>query len=138
MVLFALFVLLQVIKTEKHSCRSSVISMRSYPSLYPCASTPLNPFFLPLFSLFPLFFPSLRSFFLSSSYPPLFHPYFLFCFCRVCIFVCMCVSIWPLFTRMVTTIRSRCVGQKIKSQVRVFTRKQITNKKKSIYKNSCI
>jgi len=30
-------------KTEKHSCRSNVISMRSYPLQYPRSSNPLNP-----------------------------------------------------------------------------------------------
>ena len=38
-----LFVLLQVMKNWKYSCRSSVISMRSYPPQYPRSSTPLNP-----------------------------------------------------------------------------------------------
>jgi len=31
-------------------------------------------------------------------------------FC-VCIFVCMCMRIWPLFSRMAITIRFMCVGQ---------------------------
>ena len=80
MVLFELFVILQVMKTEKHSCRSSVISMKSYPPQYPHSSTPLNPspslflFSPPPFSLFFLFF--------SLS--------FFFCVC-VCVRVCACV-----------------------------------------------
>ena len=41
----------------KHSCRSSVISMRSYPPQYPRSSTPLNP--SPSLFLFLVFFFSL-------------------------------------------------------------------------------
>jgi len=93
-------------KTEKYSCRSSVISMRSYPPLYPRSSTPLNPspslflfsfFSSPPFSLFPSFFvpsfsfypfsflyffldwPHPLFFFLAIFFPTVF--YFLFCVC---------------------------------------------------------
>jgi len=51
------------LKTDKHSCRSSVISMRSYPPQYPRCSTPVKPF------------PFL---FLSFSPPPLFSSFFFF------------------------------------------------------------
>jgi len=101
-------------KTEKHSCRSSVISMRPYPPQYPRSSTPLNPspshflcspfFFLPLFSshFAPSFPPfsfcpfSFSSFFLSwpplsfflvlSTFDFMVFSYF-FCVCA-----CVCVS----------------------------------------------
>jgi len=39
-------------KTEKHSCRSSVISMRSCPPQYPRSSTPLKPIPLPNLNCF--------------------------------------------------------------------------------------
>jgi len=65
-------------KIEKHSCRSSFISLRSYPPHYPRTSTPLTPSLPlllfpppPLFSLFPVFFPLI--FFLFSF--PLFLPW---------------------------------------------------------------
>jgi len=50
--LFALFVLLQVMKNWQHSCQSSFISMRSYPPQYPHSSAPLNPPPSPLFCWF--------------------------------------------------------------------------------------
>ena len=99
---------------------------------YPRSFTPLNPFpplFLlpffqvsfffppsPLLFLFPLFFLFFFSFLLSSPCPlfPFFSPFFFstfFCLLCVCIVVCMCMRIWPLFNRMVTTTKSMCVGQ---------------------------
>ena len=113
--LFALFVLLQVMKNWKHSCRSSMISMRSYPPQYSRSSTPLDPspslflfflvlpppflafssFFSPSFSFGPFFL-----FFLSSLthhfFSLLSSPTFSTLCVRVCvcIFVCICVRIW--------------------------------------------
>ena len=102
---FVLFVLLQVMKSWKHSCRFSVI-------IFPRSSTPLKPspwIFLFSFSSLifhpPTFFPlflfvlfSFLSFFPTT--PPSFSPLFfahLFYFClfcvRVCIFIRMCVQI---------------------------------------------
>ena len=62
-------------KTGKHSCRSSVISMRSYPPQHPRSSNPLNPS-PPSFFFFPLHPPTL-----SLSFPLLFifFPRFLCC-----------------------------------------------------------
>ena len=67
-------------KNWKHSCRSSVISMRSDPPWYPRSSTPLNPFY-PLFLFLSLFFlppllPPFYFFFLFFSFS-LFFPSFL-------------------------------------------------------------
>jgi len=117
--LFALFVLLQVMKNWKTST-SSGIGMRSHPPQYTLLY-PLNPpHSLFLFSFFPssLFFLSFHfslffSSFLRAPYPSLsflsFPPTLLF-FC-VHIFVCACACIWPLFPRVVTRIRFMCVGQ---------------------------
>jgi len=105
-----LFVLLQVMTTEKHSCRSSIISMRSYVPQYPRSSTPLNPspspflfsfFSLPPFSLIFLLF-LLLFFFLSFGFSFLsffpdphlfffsFFPFFPYSF-YFCVCVCVCV-----------------------------------------------
>ena len=64
-------------KTEKHSCRSSVNSMRSCPPQYPRSSTLLKPIPLPLyfFSFLYFFLPPL-----FSHFPPSF-PHFLFVLC---------------------------------------------------------
>ena len=53
-------------KTGKHSCRSSVISMRSCPPQYPRSSTPIKTsspslFFVFLFPPFPVFFFCVRA-----------------------------------------------------------------------------
>jgi len=56
-------------KTEKHSCRSSVLSMRSYIPQYPRSSIPLNP--TPPSFCFP------THPFLSFQVPPFFPPLFL-------------------------------------------------------------
>jgi len=106
-------------KLKKYSCRSSVISMRSYPPQYPRSSTPLSPFpslflffsspplFLWFFSFFSFLFLSSFSFFsfFFLSWSPLlvfgvfllfFLLLFFWCVCvRVCLHpVCMCVRIF--------------------------------------------
>ena len=105
---------------EKHSCRSSVISMRSCPPQYPRSSTSLNSspslflfflsfFFSPPFSrIFPFFSLFVLSFFLLSFFPdPTFFfvwvfllsfsffsylsTFFFFC-------VCACLCVYPVCT----------------------------------------
>ena len=68
--MFALFFpFADVEKLKKYSCRSSVISMRSFPPQYPRSSTTLNPFpSLFLFSFF-LLSPTLSLIFLLL-FPP--------------------------------------------------------------------
>jgi len=69
----------------------------------------LSPSCSSLFFLFPTH--PFSSFLFSPS--PFFCPFFspLLYVLSVCIFVCMCVRIWPLFSRMLTTIRYMYVGQ---------------------------
>jgi len=126
MALFGLFVLLYVIKNWKHSCRSSVISMRSYPPQYPRPSIPLThptpsffPFFCFFFSPFSFFFllcfPFSFSLFSPSFLPlPPFFPFFffslllfplvffpcfcvLFCFCYFCVCISVCTYVASLY-----------------------------------------
>ena len=122
-------------ETEKHSCRSSVMSMRSCPPQYPRSSTILNPNPLPLsfffhsfffstpfsviflllfphslfvFSFFPSFFLSYPpSFFLIfSTFSPFFPLIFLL---LLCVCVCMCVCIPYVCTCVFGN--SMCVGR---------------------------
>ena len=96
-------------KTEKHSCRSSVISMRSYPPQYPRSSKPLNqppslflfyppPPFLSFSSFcFPLFLGSFFFSFLSFfPDPPLLFFLFLSFFRTFATFFvcCVCVCVY--------------------------------------------
>ena len=90
MALFALFVLLQMIKTEKLSCRSSVISMRSCPPQYTLLY-PRKPISLALFFLFFVLFFSFPPFLSFSSFIP---PRFL----SSCLFFsCFLSFLTPLF-----------------------------------------
>jgi len=132
--LFALFFLLQVMKNLKHSCWSSVISMRSYPPQQPLVLfwthlppsfvfffflSPPHPllsfscffpslfFFLTFFFCFYSFFPDppLTQFFFPFLFPPLpFHVLIL----NLCVYVCACVF-WYVCACVFGN--SKCVGQ---------------------------
>ena len=77
-------------QTEKHSCRSSVIGMRSYPPQYPRSSAPLNPSSPSFFS--PFFFSPHTFFHFSPSFLPSF-AIFLFCHCSQLFFLFVCVRL---------------------------------------------
>jgi len=149
-VLFAVFVLLQVMSNWKSSCQSSVISMRSYPPQYPRSSTPHPPpLFFFLFPPFPIFLPphpfslffslffSLPFLFVLFSFLSFFpdSPIFLFPFALllfllffVCVRVCAYLRMYVRAFLAILSVNDNV--KRIKSNMRFVFDKQISKMKK--------